>query len=188
MTWSKSYEAQKFFVECFWRKMSQSATREVETMSEITAVISRMPTREKSLSKTLDKNYSFLADNIFKLAQLNRKEPWTRKGCPWIFFLMTWRASLWHCNRTQIASDCARRSDSKTHQRLAGRTLNGIPARNNDLWNIFFCVKALGWDECGGSCVVNTSLRSTFLEFLEWRYGGFVKTNFYIIWIDIVLL
>ena len=44
-------------------------------MSEITAVISRMPTREKSLSKTLDKNYSFLADNIFKLAQLNRKEP-----------------------------------------------------------------------------------------------------------------
>ena len=44
-------------------------------MPEITAVIFRILTREKSLSKTLDKNYSFQADSIFKLAQLNRKEP-----------------------------------------------------------------------------------------------------------------
>ena len=54
--------------------MLESATREVDTVSEITASISQMPTPDKSLSKTLGKNYSFQAGNIFKLAQLNRKE------------------------------------------------------------------------------------------------------------------
>ena len=39
--------------------MSELATREVDIVSEITASISRMLTREVSLSKILGKNYSF---------------------------------------------------------------------------------------------------------------------------------
>ena len=88
MTWRKSHEARKFFVESFWRKISESGTREFN--NEITASISRMPTPEKSLSKTLGKNYSFQTGNIFKLPQLNRKEIWTTGRCPWVSFLMTW--------------------------------------------------------------------------------------------------
>ena len=88
MTWRKSHEAHKFFVESFWRKMSESAKREFN--KEITASISRMSTPEKPLSKTLGKNYSFQTGNIFKFAQLNRKEIWTTWRCPWVSFLMTW--------------------------------------------------------------------------------------------------
>ena len=40
---------------------------------------------------------------IFKLAQLNRKETWTAGRCPWVSFLIT-QKSLWHRDRTQIAS------------------------------------------------------------------------------------
>ena len=49
-------------------KILESATREVDTVSEITASISWMSTGEKSLSKILGKNYSFQAGNIFNLA------------------------------------------------------------------------------------------------------------------------
>lgn len=42
-------------------------------------------------------------------------------------------------------------------------------------------MKALRWDECGGGCVVNTSLTSTFIDVLEQSYGEYVKTDFYII-------
>ena len=38
-------------------------------MSEITASISRMPTLDKYFSKTLGKNYSFPAFNVFSLAK-----------------------------------------------------------------------------------------------------------------------
>ena len=46
-------------------------------------------------------------------------------------------------------------------------------------------VKALGWDKCDGSCVVNTSLTSIFVYV---KTGKYFKTNFYIIWIDMSLL
>ena len=126
MTWLKSGEANKFFAECCWRKMSESATREVDIVSEITASISRMLTREVSLSKILGKNYSFQAGNIFKLAQLNRKKLERQKSVHG--YLSIWLGtSLWHCDRTQTVSDCVRGSDSKTHQRLAAITQGGIP-------------------------------------------------------------
>ena len=49
-------------------KCPESTTREVDIVSQITASISLMPTWDKYLSKTLGKNYSFQAGDIFKLA------------------------------------------------------------------------------------------------------------------------
>ena len=54
--------------------MPESATSEFDNVSEIIASISQMPTWDKSLSKTLGKNYFFQAGNIFKLDQLNKKQ------------------------------------------------------------------------------------------------------------------
>ena len=42
-------------------------------------------------------------------------------------------------------------------------------------------LKALGLGECSGSCVVNTSLMSIFLNDLEQRHGEYVKIDFSII-------
>ena len=55
-------------------KCQELASREVNTVSEITASISRMPAPGKSFPKTFGKNYYLQAGNTFKLAQLNRKE------------------------------------------------------------------------------------------------------------------
>ena len=65
MTWCKSCEAHKFFEEWFWCKMSELATREVDTVSEIIASICWMLTQDKSLAKTFGKNYSFRAGKHF---------------------------------------------------------------------------------------------------------------------------
>ena len=157
-----------------------------------------MPNRDKSLSKTLDKNYSFQAGIIFKLSQLNRKETSTAGGCPWVSFLMTWNKFMTSWQNT----NCVRLGKR-------GRLQNSLKTGwNNSRWypshsvsvleylsldtmiyeKSYCFVKALGWNEYGGSCVVNTSLASTFLDVLEQRYGEFVKIDFHIIWIDISLL
>ena len=95
---------------------------------------------------------------------------------------------LWQCDRTQ---NCVRGGDTKTNQRLAGTTQSGLPVILCQFWSSLlfeksYCfVKALGWDRCGGSCVVNTSLG---LIFVYVKTGKYFKTNFYIIWIDMPLL
>ena len=96
MTWCKYCEAHKFFEEWFWCKMSKLATREVDTVSEITASICQMLTQDKSLSK--------------------------------------------HLAKTILSK------------------------------------------------LVNTSLILIFLGVLEQRFGEYVKTDFYIIWINVFLL
>ena len=123
MTWHKSCVAHKFFVECFWRKMSESVTREVDAVSQITASIFWMPTWD----------YSFQAGNIFKLAQLNRKETWTAGECSWVSLLIL-GASSWR-DRTQIALDWSRGGDSKTHQRLAATMKSGIQVILCQFWS-----------------------------------------------------
>ena len=75
--------------------------------------------------ETLGKIYSFEDNNIFKLAQLNRKETERQEG---VHGYLSWwlGTSLWPCDKTKIASDWASRGESKTHQMLAGTTQGGI--------------------------------------------------------------
>ena len=76
--------------------------------------------------ETLGKIYSFEDNDIFKLAQLNRKETERQEG---VHGYLSWwlGTSLWPCDKTKIASDWASGGESKTHQMLAGTTQGGIP-------------------------------------------------------------
>ena len=81
-------------------KCLESATREVYTVPQITASISRIPTRDKSLSKTLSKSYSFKLVIFSNLVNSTDKRLEQHEG---VHGYLSWwlRTSLWQRDRSQ---------------------------------------------------------------------------------------
>ena len=112
-------------------KCPESATREVDIVSQITASISRMLTQHKYLSKTVGKNLFFQLVIYSNLLNSTRKKLEQQEG---VHGYLSWwlGTSLWQCDRTQ---NCIRGDDTKTNQRLTVTRQNGLPVILCQFWN-----------------------------------------------------
>ena len=80
-------------------RWSESTTRKIDTVPQITASISRMPTSNRSLSKTLDKSYSFQVVIYSNLLNSTGKKL-EREGSVIGYYSWWFRISLWNQQAT----------------------------------------------------------------------------------------